>query len=170
MLAGHPVSAFLLANQGPFEFLITPVNGLVACLALLVSLIGVAVIVWGAYVAVVRLMAVETAVARGQAPKADASPGRLFLPSYFLPGLDFILAGLVVKMAVVPDWQQAVVLAGVVVVRTFLSLSLRWEALAEVGPSDAGPVAERQALPSAPPPQVSNRTTEERTLAGVDVG
>jgi uncharacterized membrane protein len=141
---------------------------LVAGLGLVVGLVGVAVIVWGAYVSAVRLIAAEAAAARGQPARPEAAGGRL-LASYLLPGLDFILAGLLIKVAVVPDWQQAVGLASVVVVRTLLGMSWKWEPVAEVERQAPAPVAERPAfLPAAPP--AGNGTAEDQALVGVQAG
>lgn len=168
MLASHPTCALLLATPGQPEFLLTPLNGLVACLGLLVSLVGVALLVWWAYVSIVRLIATETASARGHASRAEASSGRL-LTSYLLPGLDFILAGLIIKMSVVPDWQQALVLTGVLVVRTVLGLSMKWDLIPEAGPRAVAPTTERLALPPTPAPG-SNGTTADPARVGVQVG
>jgi uncharacterized membrane protein len=150
MLANEPLSTSILANQGTTELLLNPVNGLMTFLALLISLVGVAVIVWGAYVTLVRLIAAETTAAPGAMTKPDESSGNFVLTSYLLQGLDFILAGMVIKMAVVADWQQVVVLAGIGLLRTFLALTKRWEGGALSMPRNGTPAPERLALPTGP--------------------
>jgi uncharacterized membrane protein len=163
------LSAPLFASQMPPEFVSNSVNALLVCLSLFISLIGVAVIVWGAYVSVVRLIAGETAAARGQLAKADPSSARLVFTSYLLPGLEFLIAGLVIKMSVVPDWQQVVVLAGVVMLRTLLGLSWKWEAPAVISPRQEAPVTGRLALPANLPP-VNNEAAEGSALVGAHAG
>jgi uncharacterized membrane protein len=106
---------------------ISPLNGLIVALAFLVSAVGIGLIVWGAYCSVLRLIASEAAAARGQAPKAGAPSVRSLFTPYLLPGLDFLLAGGLIKTAASTDWQQAAVLGGLVLVRTLLSLSATWE-------------------------------------------
>jgi uncharacterized membrane protein len=119
----------LLADQ---DLWTESVNGLIGSLSLVVSAVGVAVIVWGAYSAAVRLIASETAAARGQSPKAGGPAARLLFLSYLLPGLEFMIAGGVIKTLAVPDWQHAAVLAGLVLARALLGLSVRWETPADV--------------------------------------
>jgi uncharacterized membrane protein len=126
-----------------------PVAGLAGSLSLIVSGIGVVVIVWGAYSSVLRMIASETAAARGQLSKADAATGRAVFATYLLPGLDFLAAGCAIKTLAAPDWQQAALLGGLVLARTLISLSLRW-GVAPVGVKEAVPAAPRLAPPPTP--------------------
>jgi uncharacterized membrane protein len=137
--------------------------GFLSLLALLVGSIGIAGIVWGAYSAVVRQIAAEAGAAQGQASRADTPPGRPVFFGYLLAGLEFLIAGCLIKTLAAPDWQQACVLASLVLARTLLGLSARWEGslgLAGSLEKAAAPAAPLQALgiaESQPPalPEVS---------------
>jgi uncharacterized membrane protein len=136
------------AGQG--ELWANPVTGLIVSLSLIISGIGVAVIAWGAYSSVLRLIGSETAAARGQMPRADAVMGRLVFSTYLLPGLDFLTAGSLVKTLVAPDWHQAVLLACLVFARTLLALGLRWGVTPLAALASLPPVAEQLAAPQDP--------------------
>jgi uncharacterized membrane protein len=136
------------AGQG--ELWANPVTGLIVSLSLIISGIGVAVIAWGAYSSVLRLIASETAAARGQLPRADAVMARLVFATYLLPGLDFLTAGSVVKTLAAPDWQQAVLLASLVFARTLVALGLRWGVTPLAALAALPPVTEQLATPPAP--------------------
>ncbi len=169
MTSFHFVPGFPFANAVPPEFVSSSVNVLLVCLALVVSLVGVAVIAWGAYASVVRLIAGETAAVRGQLAKPDPAPARQVFTSYLLPGLEFLLAGLVIRIAAVPDWQSVVGLAGLVLLRTLLGLSWKWEAPAEVSPRPEAAAAGRLALPANLPP-ASKESAADGVLVGAPAG
>jgi uncharacterized membrane protein len=145
------------AGQG--EFWANPVTGLIVSLSVIISGIGVAVIAWGAYSSVLRLISSETAAARGQLPRADAAMGRLVFATYLLPGLDFLTAGSVIKTLAAPDWQQAVVLASLVFARTLVALGLRWGVTPLAALAAQPPVTEQ--LAAAPAPAESLHATTE---------
>jgi uncharacterized membrane protein len=139
----------LLAEQA--EFATNPIAGLIGSLALVISGLGVAVIAWGAYTSALRLIASETAAARGQLPKADAAASRFLFSTYLLPGLDFMTAGSVIKTLVAPDWQQAALLASLVFARTLVGLGARWGVPPAVGLTATVPgVTEQLAAPLRP--------------------
>jgi uncharacterized membrane protein len=123
-----------------------PVAGLTVALSLIVSGIGVAVILWGAYSAVLALITAETAAARGQLPKADAVTARLLFATYLLPGLDFVIAGSVIKALAAPDWQQATLVGGFALARALVGLSLGWGALPVAGFKEVPAVATDRAV------------------------
>jgi uncharacterized membrane protein len=109
------------AEPGP-----NSLTGLIVSLSQVVSGIGLVIIVWGTYASVLRLIATETAAARGQLPHADAASGRSVFAFYLLPALDFMTAGILIKTFAVPDWQQAALLTSLVFARTLIGVSLRW--------------------------------------------
>ncbi len=150
MTASSSLGLLLLAQQTSPDSWTTPINGLIVSLALIISAIGVALIVWGAYSSVLRLIAAETGAVRGQGPRAEA-PGAMPFAAYLVPGLDFMIAGTVIKTLAVSDWQQAALLTGLVLVRTLLGLSMKWEAAA-VGTLATSPSV-REHL--TPPPRFS---------------
>jgi uncharacterized membrane protein len=115
----------LFADAARPELWTTPLTPLVDGLSLVVGVVGAAVIVWGAYGSAVRLIASETALARGQTPKEDTH--RPPFAVYLLLGLDFLIAANVIKTLVAPDWQHAAILGGIALSRALISLGRKWE-------------------------------------------
>jgi uncharacterized membrane protein len=125
-------------------------QGVLALLALVVSSVGVAAIVWGVYSAALRLIAAEVG-GSWPAPKADGPEARPPFTSYLLAGLEFLIAGCLIKTLAVPDWQQACVLASLVLARTLLGLGGKWEAEPGVVPRQGKVAVERPAPPATSP-------------------
>jgi uncharacterized membrane protein len=141
----------LLADQVATDFWTSAGQAVISPLALIVSAAGIAVIVWGAYSSAVRLIAAEGATVRGQAPSSEGPPVRFLFLSYLLPGLEFLIAGGVIRTLVTPDWQQALALGSLVLARSLLGLSLKSEANAGAAVDGAIPRPKRLA---APPPSL----------------
>jgi uncharacterized membrane protein len=141
--------------------------GLIVSLSQVVSGIGLAIIAWGAYCSVLRLIGTETAAARGQLPHADALCGRAVFASYLLPALDFMTAGVLIKTFAMPDWQQAALLASLVIARTLIGFSLRWGITPAPGLTALPLMNEQRATP-VPPPQGATATTDGVALASAD--
>jgi uncharacterized membrane protein len=119
-------STALFADKAP-EVVANPAYGLIDSLALIVGAAGAGVIVWGAYCSIVRLIAAEAAAARGQVPKSDTAVSRQPFSAYLLLGLEFLIAANVIKALLTPDWQHIVALGGLVLIRTIITLDVRWE-------------------------------------------
>jgi uncharacterized membrane protein len=136
-----------------------PIEGLIVSVATIIMAIGVAIVIWGAYSSVLRLITLETASARLRLPSTDTAPVRLLFASYLLHGLDFLIAGGVIKTLAVSDWHQAAVLGGIALVRVLLGLGVKWEAGS--APVEASPptAAQNGALPG-------NHLPEPSTLGG----
>jgi uncharacterized membrane protein len=117
-----------LADAARPELLTGTVSGLIDSLSLIMGLAGISVMMWGAYGSLVRLIATETVAARGQPAKAEPPTARPAFAWYLLMGLEFLIAASAIKLLVAPDWHNLAVLGAVAVIRTFLSLSQRWEA------------------------------------------
>ena len=89
------------------------------------ELVGVALLVIGAVVALVRY---ATTLVRRGSPSAAFSGLRKDLGSAILLGLEFLVAADIIRtVAVEPTLQNVVVLVLIVLVRTFLSWSLEVE-------------------------------------------
>ena len=87
-----------------------------------IDAIGVAVIAGGAVLAVVLTLGKS----RGDEGAYDFFRRRL--GRAILLGLEFLVAADIIRtVAVTPTWQSVVVLAGIVLIRTFLSFSLQLE-------------------------------------------
>jgi uncharacterized membrane protein len=170
---GFQVCVPLLAvDLVPTDFWTSVGQGVISPLAMIVSAAGIVVIIWGAYNSLVRLIAAETAAIRGPAAKPGtppAPPPRMLFISYLLPGLEFMIAGSVIKTLVVPDWQQVVTVAGIVLVRTLLGLSLRWEKQIGIGVKDG--VAPEERLAARPAAREgTNGSPDEAVLMGNHAG
>jgi uncharacterized membrane protein len=105
-----------------------PIDGLIASVATMIMAIGVVIVIWGAYCSVIRLIALETATVRLRLPSTDTAPVRLLFTAYLLSGLDFLIAGAVIKTLAESDWQQLTVLGSIVLVRTLLGAGMKWQA------------------------------------------
>jgi uncharacterized membrane protein len=137
------------------------VAGLIVPLSVIISGIGVAVIAWGTYSSVLRLIAFETAAARGQLPKAEGVNDRFVFATYLISGLDFLTAGSVIKAVVAPDWQQAGLLASLVFARTLVGLSLRCGITPAPGLTALPPVTTEQLAAPVPPSHSPTTTVED---------
>jgi uncharacterized membrane protein len=105
-----------------------PVDGLIVSVAAILTAIGVGIIIWGAYCAVLRLIALEATTARLRLPSTDTAPVRLLFAAYLLAGLDFLIAGGVIRTLAGSDWQQLSALGGIVLVRILLGVGMKWQA------------------------------------------
>lgn len=151
-----PSHAFppLLGQYPHTDAIASPFAGAIDALALIVGAVGLGVMAWGTYGAVLRLIAAEYASARGQKTDAPARP--LFSP-YLVLGLEFMIAASAVKTLTGTSWQNVVVLGGLVLARTLLSLSLRWESPADVAPAHS-PAVEPLPPPALTGPAVGNHS------------
>jgi hypothetical protein len=80
----HPFAP-LLADASPDSWAGLG-QGFLSLLALLVSSIGIASIVWGAYSSLVRQIAAEAGASPGQPSRAEVPPGRPVFFAYLLGG------------------------------------------------------------------------------------
>jgi uncharacterized membrane protein len=87
-----------------------------------IDAIGVAVIAGGAVLAVIMTLG------KGRQEEGAYDFFRRRLGRAILLGLEFLVAADIIRtVAVTPTWQSVVVLAGIVLIRTFLSFSLQLE-------------------------------------------
>jgi uncharacterized membrane protein len=106
-----------------------PVDGFLVSVAAILTAIGVGVVIWGAYCAVLRLIALESTAARLRLPNTDTAPVRLLFAAYLVSGLDFLIAGGVIRALVGSDWQQLSVLGSIALLRVLLGMGMRWQGL-----------------------------------------
>jgi uncharacterized membrane protein len=106
-----------------------PIDGLIVSIAAILIAIGVVIVIWGAYCSVLRLIALEATTVRLRLPSTDTAPARLLFATYLLSGLDFLIAGGLIRTLAGSDWYQLSVLGGIVGVRTLLGLGLKWQAI-----------------------------------------
>jgi uncharacterized membrane protein len=144
-----PAQGFVLGQTFRPDLVATPVTGLIDALALILGTAGVGVLLWGAYGALTRLIGAETAQARGQKPDPAA---RSQYGPYLIMGMEFMIASSAVKTLATPDWQHIATLGGLVVARTLLSLSGRWESSGPAPAVERTALVEHVAAPALPGP------------------
>ena len=100
------------------------IEELIEIAATIVEVVGVGVIVAGAVVALL-------AIPRAKREKSDASPYTAYrrtLGKAILLGLEFLVAADIIRtVSTVPTLDQVIVLAVIVLIRTFLSFTLEVE-------------------------------------------
>ena len=90
-----------------------------------VEVVGIAIIVLGAFGS---LLAFLVQLGRGQPMEASVAGFRSSLGRSILLGLEFLVAADIVNtVAIEPTLQSLAVLAGIILIRTFLSFSLEVE-------------------------------------------
>ena len=97
-------------------------DGVIEAIGTAIDAIGVAVIAGGA------LLAVFMTLGKNRRDEGAYDFFRRRLGRAILLGLEFLVAADIIRtVAVTPTWQSVVVLAGIVLIRTFLSFSLQLE-------------------------------------------
>ena len=91
-------------------------------LSLLLNIIGALVIVWGVVISVAQFLKKEI-VDRNKVMQLNEVI-RICLGSYLVLGLEFFIAGDIVKTVITPTWDSLGILGAIVVIRTILSYFL----------------------------------------------
>jgi len=120
--------------------------GLVGAAVPLVSMIGVGVMLWGTYQALLQQLTLESATLRAQT-KPDNH--RLPFSHYLALGLEFMIAACAIKTLSDFSLEQVGVLGGMVGSRVLVGLYPRWDARAVPGALPAGATADSTAIAGA---------------------
>lgn len=104
-----------------------PLQQMVDGVALLVAMIGAAVILYGVSLALVRVLKVESRAWRGVAVGHHRRALRHHLGHYILLGLEFLVAADILHTLFRPSLEELASLAVIVSIRTIVSISLHWE-------------------------------------------
>jgi len=91
-------------------------------LSLLLNIIGALIIIWGVVISVVQFLRKEV-VNRSKALQLNEII-RICLGSYLVLGLEFFIAGDIIKTVITPTWDSLGILGSIVVIRTILSYFL----------------------------------------------
>lgn len=91
-------------------------------LSLLLNIIGALVIIWGVVISVAQFFKKEI-TDRNKAMQLNEII-RICLGSYLVLGLEFFIAGDIVKTVITPTWDSLGILGAIVVIRTILSYFL----------------------------------------------
>lgn len=89
--------------------------------------IGLAVILWGVLLSILKFLRAEWGELRGADMFEAKETLRHHLGYYLLLGLEFLVAADVVHTVLTPDLQQLAILGAIVAIRTVISFSINWE-------------------------------------------
>lgn len=156
------VDARTVAGRSRKETRVMDVEDTVTLVGTIIDLVGVAVIVVGIVVTtgafVLRLHGRPT---RDPTPREEYRRYRQGLGRSILLGLEFLVAGDIIRtVAVTPTFTSVGVLAAIVAIRTFLSMSLEVE-LEGRWPWHQRRKPAPETAPQAPVPRRSNRAQEK---------
>jgi uncharacterized membrane protein len=144
------IATYLLLGQAPDATALSPA-GLVNAVVPLVGLIGVGVMLWGAYHALLQQLTLESATLRAQM-KPDAN--RLPFSHYLALGLEFMVAASAIKTLNDYSLEQVAVLGGLVISRVMVGLYPRWDVRTDRAAAAAAPSA--VTVPAETNPQTSS--------------
>ena len=96
-------------------------------IALGIGSAGAAIVLWGAIIALVKLIKLEYSRTKNQPICRKRETLRHHLGSYILLGLEFLIAADVVHSLIKPTLAEIAILGGIVTIRTVLSFFLTRE-------------------------------------------
>ena len=91
-------------------------------LSFVLNILGALVVVWGIVISLTKFLKKEIA-GRQDSIQLNESI-RIELGSYLVLGLEFFIAGDIVKTVITPTWESLGILGAIVVIRTVLSYFL----------------------------------------------
>ncbi len=100
-----------------FMHLVSSVIGIVGCL----------ILVYGVAIGSFHWLKTERLFWTAQDPRVERDALRHQLAYYILLSLEFLIAADIIDTILQPSLEELAILAGVVVIRTVISLSLNWE-------------------------------------------
>lgn len=106
---------------------ITHIHEVMDILAVVIGVIGVAVIVWGVFCGLIQLVKLELAVFRGSNVSSLREALKEHLGFYLLLGLEFLVAADIIETLIEPSLDHLAVLGAIIAIRTVISVSLNWE-------------------------------------------
>jgi len=96
-------------------------------IALAISMVGVAVLAWGALMAAIEFVSLEIKRFKGVNICAPRDHLRHHLGSYILLGLEFLIAADIIRTILQPTKEDLIILGSIVAIRTVLSYFLNME-------------------------------------------
>ncbi len=97
-------------------------HGVLGDISLLLNIIGALVIIWGVTLSLSQFLKKE--IANGSKVVQLNEVIRIVLGSYLVLGLEFFIAGDIIKTVITPTWGSLGILGAIVVIRTILSFFL----------------------------------------------
>ena len=96
-------------------------------LAIIMSVISLLIVTYGALIAMVLFFINEFKRFTGKYSTTNIRRLRSVFGTYLLLGLEFLIASDILKTVLEPTFQELIILAGIVVIRTILSVFLNKE-------------------------------------------
>lgn len=96
-------------------------------ISLFIGIIGITVIIWGALLTFLQFLGLEAGRFSGSNICRGRELLRLYLGSYILLGLEFMIAADIIHTLVKPDMRGLAVLGAIVAIRTVISYFLNRE-------------------------------------------
>jgi len=96
-------------------------------IAFAISMVGVAVLAWGALMAVIEFVSLEIKRFKGVNICSARDHLRHHLGSYILLGLEFLIAADIIRTIMQPTKNDLIILGSIVLIRTVLSYFLNLE-------------------------------------------
>lgn len=95
--------------------------------AIVIGLLGMAIIIWGAAIAFVKLLILEYSKFKGENICKKREYLRHHFGSYIVLGLEFLIAADIIHTMIRPTLQQLAILGSIVAIRTVISFFLNRE-------------------------------------------
>ena len=100
---------------------------IIVYIAIVIGILGMVVIMWGAAVSFVQLLLLEYSRFKGENICRKREYLRQHMGSYLLLGLEFLIAADIIHTMIRPTLQQLAVLGSIVAIRTVISFFLNRE-------------------------------------------
>jgi len=97
-------------------------HNLINIISFALNIVGALIILWGVLISLVEFLKKE--ISRTEQSVQLSESIRIKLGSYLVLGLEFFIAGDIVKTISTPTWQSLGMLGAIVVIRTILSYFL----------------------------------------------
>ena len=121
------LSVFSASGEESHSTWIDQIHEVMHVIAVLVEVIGVAVIVWGVLCGFLRLVRLEKDDFKGLAVVSQRDALKEHLGFYLLLALEFLVAADIIETLIDPTMEHLLILGVIVGIRTVISLSLNWE-------------------------------------------
>ena len=96
-------------------------------ISLAIGFFGIAVIVWGVLLCIIKLVSLEVRRFMGANDPVARENLRHHLAYYLMLGLELLVAADIVNTIMEPKLEELYVLGGIVLIRTAISVSINWE-------------------------------------------
>lgn len=103
------------------------IENLIRHFALIIDVIGVLIIMWGAGRAVITLVAKEASNEKKESKREHFQSMRYDLGYVLILAIEFFLAGDILRTVISPEWNDLARVAALAVIRTILSFVLTKE-------------------------------------------